>query len=231
MAAARAQAPALWIAQVRRLRCQLHHIVTKDHVACSAYRNKRTCENKRTFRMEEIEQRVLTTLKRHLLTPDAVTAAVETYRTERHQLSQARARERSVLERELGEVVRRIGRMVESIKSGVDPKSLVAEINSAQAKREALESQLRLADHPDVAVLHPNAAASYRHKVAQIQEALARGDAAALEAVALVRGLVREIRITPAADKMELQVVGDLAALLEQEQGTNKGDLSGPRHR
>jgi hypothetical protein len=57
--------------------------------------------------------------------------------------------------------------MVESIKSGVDPKSLVAEINSAQVKREALESQLRLADQPDVTVLHPNAASSYRHKVAQ----------------------------------------------------------------
>ena len=74
-------------------------------------------------------------------------------------------------------------------------------------------------------MLHANAAASYRSKVAQIQEALARGDAAALEAVALVRGLVREIRITPAGDKMELQVVGDLAALLEQEQGMNKGDF------
>jgi hypothetical protein len=101
-----------------------------------------------------------------------------------------------VLERELGEVVRRIGRMVESIKSGVDPKPLVAEINSAQAKREALESQLRLADQPHVTELHPNAAASYRHKVAQIQEALAREDAAALKAIAVVRGLVRKIRIT-----------------------------------
>jgi site-specific DNA recombinase len=200
-------------------------IVTKDHVACSAYRNKRTCENKRTIRMEEIEQRVLTALKRQLLTPDAVAAAVDAYRTERRRLSQARARERGALERELGEVAREIGRMVESIKSGIDPKSLVAEINSAQAKREALESQLRLADHPDVAVLHPNAAASYKQKVAQIQDALARGDAAALEAVAVVRGLVREIRITPAAGKMDLQVLGDLAALLEQEQGRNKGDF------
>jgi len=51
------------------------------------------------------------------------------------------------------------------------PLLLLAEINSAQAKREALESQLRLADQPDVTVLHPNAAGSYRHKVAQIQEA------------------------------------------------------------
>jgi hypothetical protein len=170
---------------------------------------------------------VLRALKRNLLTAETVTAAVIAYRTERHQLSKARARERSVLERELGEVVRRIGRMVESIKSGVDPKSLVAEINSAQAKREALESKLRLADEPDVTVLHPNAAASYRHKVTRIQEALARGDVAALEAVAVVRGLVREIRITPASDKMELQVVGDLAALLEQEQRRAERQIPG----
>src|SRR5262245_29448351 len=175
--------------------------------------------------MEEIEQRVLTALKRQLLTPEAVAAAVDAYRAERRRLSQARARERGALEREPGEEVREIGRMVESIKSGIDPKSLVAEINSAQAKREALESQMRLADHPDVAVLHPNAAASYKRKVCPNPGSPGPRNAAALEAVAVVRGLVREIRITPAADKMELQVLGDLAALLEQEQGRNKGDF------
>ena len=202
-------------------------IVTKDHVACSAYRNKRTCDNKRTMRMGEIEQRVLTALKRHLLTPDAVTTAVEAYRVERQRLSRARARDRSALEREISEAGRQIDRMIASIKDGVDPKLLVAELNNAQAKREALERQLRLADSPDVAVLHPQAAAAYRQKVVHIQEALARGDAAALEAVTLVRGLVHEIRVTPGPDRMELQVVGDLAALLEQEQGGNKRDFIG----
>src|SRR5262245_65698590 len=71
-------------------------------------------------------------------------------------------------------------------------------------------------------VMHPNAAVSYSRKVAQIQAALTRGDVAALEAITLIRGLVREIRITPAPDKMELEVRGDLAALLEQEQRGTK---------
>jgi hypothetical protein len=106
-----------------------------------------------------------------------------------------------------------------------DPKLLVSELNNAQAKREALERQLLLSDHPDVAVLHPQAAAAYRQKVVHLQEALGRGDAAALEAVALVRGMVCEIRVTPARGRMELDVVGDLAALLEQEQGPNKRDF------
>ena len=44
-------------------------VVTKDHVSCSAYRNRRTCENYRTMRMSEIEERVLTALREKLLAP------------------------------------------------------------------------------------------------------------------------------------------------------------------
>ncbi|HWE17071.1 MAG TPA: hypothetical protein VG758_07805 [Hyphomicrobiaceae bacterium] len=65
--------------------------------------------------------------------------------------------------------------MIASIKDGVESKLLVAELNNAHAKREALQRQLRLADHADVAVLHPPAAAAYRQKVVLIQEALVAG--------------------------------------------------------
>ena len=119
---------------------------------------KETCENKRTMRIGEIEQRVLTALKRHLLTPDAVAAAVEAYRAERQRLSRARARDRSALEREIAEAGRQIDRMIASIKDGVDPKLLVADLNNAQAKREALERQLRLAQacaEPNTLVIAP----------------------------------------------------------------------------
>jgi hypothetical protein len=43
--------------------------------------------------------------------------------------------------------------------------------------------------------------------------------------VTLVRGMVCEIRVTPGPERMELDVVGDLAVLLEQEQGPNKRDF------
>jgi hypothetical protein len=179
------------------------------------------------MRMREIEQRVLSALKQRLLAPDAVATAVEAYRTEHQRLNKERARDRGMLEREISELGRYIDRMISSIKDGVDPKLLVADLNSAHAKREALQRQLRLADNPDVAVLHPQAAAAYGQKVVLLQEALGRGDAAALEAVALVRGLVHEIRVTPRRDRMDLEVVGDLAAFLEGEQGGNKRDFIG----
>jgi hypothetical protein len=100
------------------------------------------------MRMREIEQRVLTALRQRLLAPDAVATAVEAYRIERQRLSRERARDRSALELEISEVGRQIDRMIASIKDGVDPKLLVADLNNAHAKREALQRQLRLLTMP-----------------------------------------------------------------------------------
>lgn len=60
---------------------------------------------------------------------------------------------------------------------------------------------------------------------AGIQSALSKGDAASLEAVSIVRSLIREIRVIPEADTMGLQVKGALSVLLGGEQGLNKRDF------
>jgi hypothetical protein len=87
---------------------------------------------------------------------------------------------------------------------------------TAQANHEVLESRLRLADHADVTVLQPNAAAKLQTEVAQSRKP--RREEVCLRSI---RSLVRESRITHAADGMELEVAGNLAALLDQEQGRN----------
>ena len=69
-------------------------------------------------------------------------------------------------------------------------------------------------DHPSVGIALNNLAGLYRAqgRYAEAEDALSRGDAAALEAIALVRGLVRHIRVIPKPGRMGLEVVGDLAA-------------------
>jgi site-specific DNA recombinase len=71
--------------------------------------------------------------------------------------------------------------------------------------------------------LHPQAAARYRQKVAEIHDALSRGDAASVEAVALVREMIVEIRVIPRGkgEPMGLEIVGDLAALMATERDAN----------
>ena len=80
-----------------------------------------------------------------------------------------------------------------------------------------------MAHTPDVVELHPMAAERYRQKVEDIQAALMAGDAARLEAVALVRQLVQRVRVMPAprGQPVGLEIAGDLAALLTvNEKGT-----------
>jgi hypothetical protein len=99
--------------------------------------------------------------------------------------------------------------------AGGDPKTLAARLNEFVAEKDALE-QRPPSKAADVVALHPNAAKFYAGTVAQIHDALAKGDAAGLEAVALVRELVNEVVAipTPGREPMKLELVGNLAALL-----------------
>jgi hypothetical protein len=79
-----------------------------------------------------------------------------------------------------------------------------------------IEAQFADGDDRTPVTLHPNAAERYRGKVAQIHEALTKGDAASLEAISILRELIDHIEVTPTERPLpvELRVVGNLAALL-----------------
>ena len=72
--------------------------------------------------------------------------------------------------------------------------------------------------------LHPNLAEVYRQKVAKLSEVLARDDAA--EAREVVRGLVETITLMPEADRLRVEVRGQLAAILSMAEGA--GSAKGP---
>jgi hypothetical protein len=72
-----------------------------------------------------------------------------------------------------------------------------------------------------VAVLHPQAAERYRWQVAHLHDSIRSADPPAREIVALVRGMIETIKVRPAAGKMELTVVGNLASFLVREQEGN----------
>src|SRR5262245_2536944 len=59
-----------------------------------------------------------------------------------------------------------------------DLKLLVPRLNELAAQQEKLEAMLSSAADRDVVALHPQAAERYRQKVAEIREALTKGDSA-----------------------------------------------------
>ena len=196
------------------------HDVT--NFGCSARINRHGCDNSRSVGSIEIESRVLAGLRKYLLEPDTIATAIETYRAERQQLSREAAKARASIERDVAEVNRKIAWLVREIENGRGSKSVSDRLYDLEVAQEAFKTQLTLANGADVVTLHPNAADRYRQKVEQVQAALRRGDAAGLEAVALVRDLIRRVCVIPTAkgEPVGLEIAGDLAALLNlNEQG------------
>jgi site-specific DNA recombinase len=201
-----------------------YSVVKDDRMRCSTYQNSRACDNTRTICVGEVEDRVLSALRRHLLGPDVVAAAVEAYREERRKLSEQRGKQRAELEREAATIARRIANLLEMVETGLaDPKASAKRFNELVDQQREIERALAEAQSPDTIELHPQAAARYRAKVADIHAAIRSGDPAAFEAITLVRDLVDHILVipTPKPDPVGLEVVGSLAALLsENPQGT-----------
>jgi hypothetical protein len=186
------------------------------YFGCSVRMNRLGCDNGRQVASPEVEARVLTALRKHLMAPEVIAAAVETYRLERQRLSREAARERGSVDRELADTKRQLAQVIRLAEDGGDTKVLAPRLNALAAQQKVLEERLALANCSDTVELHPQAAQRYATQVEDIEAALAAGDAAGLEAVALVRDLIARVRVTPAprGEPVGLEVEGDLAALL-----------------
>ena len=199
-------------------------VVREEYMQCSTVQNSRGCKNTRTVKTGEVESRVLVALRKHLLAPDVVADAVETYRHERQQLQTEHRKKRNDLVRDLGSIERKLKHVMNMVMDGnPDRKTLGRQLGELEAEQDRINAELAAGSDASPVALHPQAAERYRGKVAQIHEALTKGDAASHEAITILRDLIDHILVTPTERPapVELRVVGNLAALLvENTPGT-----------
>ncbi|MEQ1714377.1 MAG: recombinase family protein, partial [Hyphomicrobium sp.] len=199
-------------------------VVREEYMRCSTLQNSKACTNTRTVKTGEVESRVLVALRNHLLAPDIVAEAVETYRLERQRLQTEQRKKRNDLVRDLGAVERKLKHVMDMVMDGhSDRKTLGRQLAELEAEQDRINAELAAGSDASPVALHPHAADRYRSKVAQIHEALTKGDAASREAITILRELIDHILVTPTERPapVELRVVGNLAALLvENTPGT-----------
>lgn len=202
--------------------CGSSYIVkTRDYVACSSLLNKGTCANRRTVRMTDVETRVLDAVRKHLLSPEVVERAVAFMQDEAAKAEKAARRMRREDERSLGEIDRKIARMIDAIESGVDPRSIADRLNALQSERRSLAARVSAEAKPVPATQHPMSPAAYRKLVEGLHDALRDGDDGP-ELTAKLRRLIRRVRILPmgAGEPVQLEIVGSLAGMLERRENT-----------
>jgi len=101
--------------------------------------------------------------------------------------------------------------------------AVAAELDSLEARKLELEARIA-SDPPPPVRIHPNVAEIYRNKIENLREALDRDDARN-EAAEIMRGLIDEIRLVPIDGKIEIYLVGNLAAILELCAKKNPGSI------
>ena len=101
-------------------------------------------------------------------------------------------------------------------------------MNANAARREELKAKLAAADEPPP-LLHPGMADLYRQKVTALAQALEHPETRT-EASEALRGLIDAIVLTPDQGELQIELKGNLAAMLGAAQNAKRspetGDLS-----
>jgi hypothetical protein len=133
-----------------------------------------------------------------------------------HQQINLQRREGDVLRdakrRELADVERKLNGLVDAIADGLRGPGLQQRLDGLEARRTEIEKNLTTGPVTPVR-LHPNLAQVYRRQVEQLQQALADPQIRD-EAVEVLRGLVEHVSIGPAANGLEIEIVGEIAKMV-----------------
>lgn len=192
-------------------------IKNREQLACAAHREKGTCTNNRTIRVNELERRVLDGIKRRLLAPEAIAECLTEYHAERGRLMAKARQERQQIDKRLAAIDRQIRNIIDAIAEGVATAGMKSRLIEIEAEKERLSADLgAMAESSNVVELHPVSIEAYRRKVAELQDALQTGDNERREAANIVCSLITSIEDMPheGRGELELSVHGALAELL-----------------
>jgi site-specific DNA recombinase len=186
--------------------------ISQSHYGCSTARNKGTCDNLLTVRRDVLEATVLDGLKNQLMHPELVTAFVDEFHKEMNRQRAEQDGHRDRIARDLEKAERETRRLIGAIKAGVPGAAVRDEMTALEARRAELLAQLDAAP-PPLPRLHPNLADLYRQKVVNLAESL-NEEETRLEAAECIRELIEEIRLVPKNGKLQVELYGELVALL-----------------
>lgn len=154
------------------------------------------------------------------MTPELAKEFAAEYHRELNRLNAVRAGRHEQASAELGRIQREIAAIVDAIKEGLRTPSMKAELLALEARKEEISNGIRQVPAP-LPRLHPKLAELYEQRVDRLHEELNQPELRAAAAQAL-RALIEQVRLIPEDGRLAIELVGDLAALLNLASGSKK---------
>ena len=186
--------------------------ISKHLFGCATARNKGTCDNRLNIRTDAVEAIIMDGLKDNLLDPGLFKEFAEEFVAETNRLRMEQSADTDAMRSELSKIEQQIDKLVMSIANGADAMPLNSKIKSLHSRQMDLEEALSQTNDPEP-LLHPNLADIYRSKVENLSSLLTDPDTKA-EAFDIIRSLIDEIRLTPAAGNLTITLKGELVGIL-----------------
>lgn len=186
----------------------------QDRYGCTHHGAGGSCSNGRTIPREELEARVLASLRGPLMEPKAVAEAMRGYAEEIRRLNRERNAAFNSAGETLADVQKNIKRIVQAIENGTLSPTLVDRLNELETRRKQLEATL--ADGPPLEIRAPSVEL-FHERIERLSQTLASEDTRT-EAAITLRQLIDRIVITPESrwsGPYKLEVCGDLSAILD----------------
>ena len=187
-------------------------LVSRVYYGCAASRNKGTCDNRLTIRLDRLENAVLFGLQERLLTPELTEVFVREYTKELNRIRAEASSSRVETDRRRGSLETQIKNIVEAVASGRTSSALLDRLEKLEEELDCLKDELT-APQPGPVRIHPNIARYYSEMVNNLRECLNQEETR-MEAAGIIRGLVDEIRLHPTDGELKIELKGDLATLL-----------------
>ena len=189
--------------------------ISATQYGCSAARNKGTCANRLTISERKLEASVLGSLDSQLMQPELCEMFCSAYAERTNQRCRDDHAARDSNREELERTERSIDKLVQAIKSGIDPSLIKDEINGLHKRKGVLEAALN--DAPPAPVfIHPNMASRFhvaiQNLIARLNDPKHRQGSAEM-----LRSLIDRIVLRPnkARSALVVDLQGSLRGILE----------------
>jgi site-specific DNA recombinase len=145
-------------------------------IYCGRRKEGGRCGNGKTYKLQPIEQRVVTALKAQLADPRAIERYLKTYREESKRLAKENAGKRGTVERALAQAEREIKRIVDGFARGtISDEEARKSLSEPRRRRDAAQAELAaLAPPAKVVDLHPAAITRYLAAIDDLAGTLSR---------------------------------------------------------